>query len=472
MARKMTNEEFLQKIKNSNINDVEPLEEYKGRHTKIKFKCLNSDCGFEWEAQPGNIFIGRRCPKCGIKKRAESKTLSQEEFDERFQQTGNKGVRVLGKYSGIDEQIECECVNNKEHPHFFKSAYSLFRGEGCPYCSGARLTEDRKFKNLYPNLMQYLKNKEDGEKAPHSRDIIELLCPDCGYNKKISMSNFIRSGFVCPICGDGVSFPNRVLRKLLMDKSILRQASNLEIEWRPLNWEKRVFFDGKIEINNKTICIEMQGKQHKSGLWAGKVSKGIFERDEYKRKKCQECGYIEIEIDCTDTSPQNIKEQILNSKLCQYLDFSNVDWESVLDLSWDSLLVQICKEYDNSYLAPNEIEKKFGLANHSFVQYARRGLRGGLLNRYNKEDEEKRRLLCSSKYVYELYDSNDNLLTEDIGVGHFQISVEKITGQKIPQKTLNSTKTGNINKLKGFKIKKRIKTQKDKERLSGKYFDY
>ena len=38
MSRKLTNEEFLQKLKDSDIKYI-PLEEYNGTDTKIKWMC-------------------------------------------------------------------------------------------------------------------------------------------------------------------------------------------------------------------------------------------------------------------------------------------------------------------------------------------------------------------------------------------------------------------------------------------------
>lgn len=43
----------------------ELLEPYKGMHNKIKVKHLN--CGFIWEITPNNLDLGKGCPKCNRK---------------------------------------------------------------------------------------------------------------------------------------------------------------------------------------------------------------------------------------------------------------------------------------------------------------------------------------------------------------------------------------------------------------------
>ena len=49
MMRKLTNDEFLIKLKQINSNTI-PLEKYVNARRKIKFKCLN--CGNVWVTLP------------------------------------------------------------------------------------------------------------------------------------------------------------------------------------------------------------------------------------------------------------------------------------------------------------------------------------------------------------------------------------------------------------------------------------
>ena len=66
MSKKLTHEEFLRRLKDNGINDIIPLEEYKGISTSINFKCLKHNC--VWKTTPYSVLKGRRCPSCGIEK--------------------------------------------------------------------------------------------------------------------------------------------------------------------------------------------------------------------------------------------------------------------------------------------------------------------------------------------------------------------------------------------------------------------
>jgi hypothetical protein len=62
----MTNEEFLQKLKEKNILYI-PLEEYKGTHIKIKWLCYK-DSSHIFESKPTHIYNQHGCPYCSGQK--------------------------------------------------------------------------------------------------------------------------------------------------------------------------------------------------------------------------------------------------------------------------------------------------------------------------------------------------------------------------------------------------------------------
>lgn len=101
MARKLTHEEYLQKLQDKDIKVV-PLEEYKGRNIKILHKCV---CNNSWESTPGNILRNRLCG-CGLtiwdykslKKEALKYTSKSE-----FRKNNNSAYRIAVKLKIQDE---------------------------------------------------------------------------------------------------------------------------------------------------------------------------------------------------------------------------------------------------------------------------------------------------------------------------------------------------------------------------------
>lgn len=102
LSRKMTTEEFEEKIKVVNP-DVTILGEYKGNHRPIKVKC--NHCGRIWNPTPHGLISGYGCIQCHI----DSTRTSQKEFEEKVRAV-NPEIVVLGKYKKASDPIKCQCL--------------------------------------------------------------------------------------------------------------------------------------------------------------------------------------------------------------------------------------------------------------------------------------------------------------------------------------------------------------------------
>ena len=324
-----------------------------------------------------------------------SKKKTHEEFMKEMEEKGNPNVKVIGVYKNTKTKIECECKNNSDH-YWAAWPGNLRKGEGCPYCSGRYACTENDVYHNRPDLLRYFENEEDAKKyTVFSNQKVELICPECGSKKKMEISKLSEYGFYCDVCNDGVSFPNKVIRNLLEDKSVLPQLDGKKIEWYP-KWGKRVFFDSVIFIKDKIICIEMQGNQHKTGKWKNTEVPSIKERDEYKRKKCKELGIIEIEIDCEDTDFECIKGEILESELTYYINLSCVDWDMVFKRSLSSLVVKVCNIYNATLKGVTEIAKELDLNRGTVIKYLQMGAKANICI-YTIKDSYFRGIIYKSK---------------------------------------------------------------------------
>lgn len=70
-ARRLTDEEFQEKLRSAHRGEVIALEPYKGSRTKILFN--STACEHPpWLATPGPVLRGTGCPKCGYETRSKS----------------------------------------------------------------------------------------------------------------------------------------------------------------------------------------------------------------------------------------------------------------------------------------------------------------------------------------------------------------------------------------------------------------
>lgn len=391
---------------------------------------------------------------------------THEEFMKEMEEKGNPNVKVIGVYKNTKTKIECECKNNSDH-HWMAWPGNLCKGEGCPYCSGRYACPENDVYHNRPDLLKYFENEEDAKRyTVFSSQKVELICPECGNKKKMKISKLSEYGFYCDVCNDGVSFPNKAIRNLLEDKSVLPQLDGKKIEWYP-KWEKRVFFDSVIFIKDKIICIEMQGNQHKTGKWKNTEVPSIKERDEYKRKKCKELGIIEIEIDCEDTDFECIKKKILESELTYYINLSCVDWDMVFKKSLSSLVVKVCNIYNTTLKGVTEIAKELDLNRGTVIKYLQMGAKANICI-YTIKDSYFRGIIYKSKYKYDIWYKGEFLgtfITTDLAV--------QFLNKKFPNEHFYHNKVNRRgergNEINGLKIITGTLTEEDKQNYLKEY---
>ena len=366
----------------------------------------------------------------------------------------------MGEYKNRETKTRFTCKNNhtwEETPtSFYESPY-------CPICnsSGSKLipgTND--LATLRPDLVKYFKDKTLPSKIKvRSNQKVDLVCPDCGTEKKMFVYNLYNQGFHCNICDDGVSLPNKILRNLVLDDSIVSQLDEYKIEWRPEDWDKRIFFDAMIKVNGVIVCIEMQGKQHYDLLWDSKKDNSIFERDEYKRTECKKQGFIEMEIDCRGETFESIKEEILKSSLGDLIDLSKVDWDKIFINSMKSIVIEVCNIYNNSLKTLEEIGKELCLGRGTIRRYLKVGEERGFCI-YSKEDSDFRGIFNKCKYVYSVY-KDGKFLTEQINIKNLVDFFNKNYPELKVYGNLLNERAKKGYEVDGFKITRREKTQED-----------
>lgn len=440
MGKKLTNEEFLQKLKDLGRDDIEPLEEYKGTHVKIKWKCTKESCQHEWYAEPNSIVnAGQGCPKCGILKSADSKRMTQKDFENKLKLI-NPNIKVIGKYTGSKNKVKVKCLNTECQHEWETTPDCLYRGEKCPICGERKTTLftneevnnriqklnqnihlksnytgwedkivlecdsghswedclrtflnspfcpfcDKEKRRLFipglndlattrPDLVQYLKDKEDSKKlTENSNKKIKLVCPNCGHEKDETLYHLSEYGFSCPICGDGISYPNKFIRNFL-------EMFNIDYvpEWND-DWCKNYRYDVMFELNNKKYLIEADGLQHKTGTIKGRKIKN---NDDIKNKLAEENGYIVIRINCEISDPEFIYNNMKESLLSKLFDLDNFDWRECSRRSEKSLLIKVCEYYNNHFNEPLiKISKIFKIHKETTLVYLRKGYKIGIVN--------------------------------------------------------------------------------------------
>lgn len=354
--------------------------------TKSKFHVKHLVCGYEWDASAHALEQPKGCPKCSG---AVRKT--HEEFVKELYGL-NPDIEVIGTYTKNQDPILFRCkIDGYE---WKDTPLNMLHGYGCPVCSNhVVIAGINNLNHVRPDLTRFLTNPEDGLYVSFgSKKKISCTCPDCGYSKFLPVHNLSKNGFTCPVCGDGISYPNKFIRAFVSQFV----GNNYEPEYKR-DWCKQYFYDCYFEYNNHEYIVEMDGIFHIKPRLDSTVSlEHIQECDSIKDKLAKEHGIEVIRIDCQKSTFDYIKESIEKSRLAEIFDLNKVDWDLCNKSSMTSLIKTASLYYENHKydMTLNEIANHFKIVAPTLVRYIEQGKKYGWCNTSVKE----RRELCT-KYI-------------------------------------------------------------------------
>lgn len=444
MPKKITNEEYVQKVEKINPN-IEVIESYIDSYTKILHKC--KICNHEWMAAPNKILLKRGCPKCVGKTQK-----THEEYVNELAMI-NQNVEVLGEYINNRTKILHRCkIDGYE---WYSTPSNMLRGHGCPVCIGMkkRTKEDYieevsqinnnidvigEYINRHTNILhrcricgheweaspasivslktgcpvccfpplkignqpeyknsiwasehkdffsRYLTEEQMKSYMPSSNKKIDFLCPDCGKHKMISPNVVLRSGLGC-VCGDNISYPNKFVYSFLDQIKV-----DFQTEYSP-KWANGKRYD--IYIPSKKCIIENHGEQHYKGWLHNKNDlKKQIDNDLYKKETALSNGIAYyIELDCRVSATDWIKHSIMNSTLQDILIFNEdkVNWMKCNQFALSNLVIKSSNLW-NSQKTIKEISQELHISTYTVANYLNQGKECGYCD-YSKEESYNRR---------------------------------------------------------------------------------
>ena len=196
MGKKKTREEFEKELNMVSPN-TKLIGEYININTKTKFKCLIHD--YEFDAYPQNILRGHGCKKCGSEKLSKQRTKSHNQFVMDLSKI-NPDIEVIGKYINIKTDIKVRCLIDGYE--WNAKPRDLLRGRRCAVCTNRKvLAGVNDVATTHQDLVKYFKNKDEATKYTSGSDkVIDVVCPECGFEDKIKIGNLVRFGFSCNGC--------------------------------------------------------------------------------------------------------------------------------------------------------------------------------------------------------------------------------------------------------------------------------
>lgn len=275
MTKKLSNEEFLQKL-NSVTKNIVLIDLYDGSHKKIRVKYL--DCGHTELKEPARLLIGQGCGHKECKSKRISKNKISNKKNQQILKIESLGYTVNSEYNGLRNKIN---VTNLQCGHtYFSQAGNIITGRGCPVCYGYKDTKkfidilNAKYPNEYDVLGEYINNREK----------ISITHNLCNTTWDVMPKDLLRSR-MCPKC---CKSKGEIFVQEILEKNDIKYIA--QYRFKDCIYKRELPFDFAIFLNNEIRLIEFDGSQHfKSGsnFWGNPDSYHTTRiRDEIKNDYC------------------------------------------------------------------------------------------------------------------------------------------------------------------------------------------
>ena len=341
--------------------------------------------------------------------------LSIEEANNKIKNSGKSHIKALENINGVSFKYDFYC---EKHNLKFNTIFSnvINKKYACPKCGlegqAKGYLSHYNLWDIRPDIAELLKNPDDAiGLAEFSNQKKEFVCPNCKKVLKKVVYEVSSHGLSCNYCSDGFSYPNKVMANVLSSINV-----DFIPEYSP-EWISPKRYDFYIQKDN--IIIEVDGEiGHGKKEWDLSVEESI-EIDDYKDLVAKNHGIEVIRIDSGKSNINNLKNNIINSELSNYYNFSNVDWNNIDVISSKSLFLEVCKfEKKHPYYDTEYIANKFHINRGTVSKYINKGIEYGLCERHNRVFDKQ--VLCldsqiifaSSKAAGRYYNLDSSAITK------------------------------------------------------------
>lgn len=280
-----------------------------------------------------------------------------------------------------------------------------------------------------------------------SSESIITICPYCGRVKELAVSNIYKYKTIHCSCGDGVSYPEKVIFNILEQLKInfITQLSK-----RTFKWCSKYYYDFYIPSLN--VVIETHGEQHyiQTNRKGARNLEEEMVNDKIKKELAIYNGVKEenyISLDCRKSELEFIKNNILNSNLAIKLDLSIIDWNKVEEFALSNRVKEACDLW-NSGASMKDISITMGIGASTSWRYLNKGSKIGWCDYCGKEEMKK----GTNKIPVEIF-KNEISLGIFESIKDLSTSAIGLFGVSLDGSTISKVCKGKIKLYKGYSIR-------------------
>lgn len=314
-----------------------------------------------------------------------SKKLTKQECQDRIENV-SPFVVMVGKYKGVDYKTDFFC--KKHNKNFSTTPHRAFKGAGCNECCADKMRKH--FSLSQEEVEERIKNINKfievcSEYSSANRKVF-VKCTRCDYKWEINVNNvFYRKRLQCPVCSDGISYPNKFCRNALSQLPIENLKTEVGFEW-----SNGHIYDNYFEYKGQKFVLEADGAQHyKGGKFWKETAEELQGRDAIKDRMAEEHDIIMIRVNCEQSNMGFIRNSIENSILGAIFDLSKINWLECHEKSLNSRVKEVCNDYQNG-MRVMELVKAYEIDKTTVRRYLRIGTEIGWCVYINPKEKRYR----------------------------------------------------------------------------------
>lgn len=195
--KKLTNQEFLKRLKKNKGNEYEPLDEYKGSKVKIRFR--HNTCGRVFYATPDNIYNGG-CIECGYEKMKKAQRKTKEDFLREVDDLVGDDYKFIDDY--INNTTKIKVLHTVCNHTYEVTPRDFLSGRRCPNCKNKRISKSNTLSHheFMQNLSKVLESDyEVLSEYKNAKTKIKIRHTSCGLIYDV-LPHKILNGGRCPTC--------------------------------------------------------------------------------------------------------------------------------------------------------------------------------------------------------------------------------------------------------------------------------
>lgn len=317
---------------------------------------------------------------------------------------GIKKYKILCNKCTFDSGEHFSIVNNIFMNEYWILESQLKNGSGCPCCSVAPKIVVKGINDISttdPWMVEYFKDKEKAcMYTCWSSKKEEMICKDCGKEKRHKISDLKKCGYMSCECNDNISMPNKIAYYSIKD---IKNITNYQREYSP-KWLKPYRYDNYFEYNHKQYVIEMDGAVghgHNKYKSLEPDVDGLV-RDNIKDERSKNHNVIVYRVDCTSGDNHIIFNNLFSTLKEIMTDELILNEYEILRNSTKNIIKEVCDYYMNVNNSFKIISKRFHINVGTVGRYLEQGREFGWCT-YIKQSDQK---IINKNIAIDLYNKN------------------------------------------------------------------